>query len=133
MPCKALICLMPRHSEKVKKAEIVSKNSSGASIDTALVPRTVGLFTVNFCRNPLCASFSLPPILHKTSRELARGKIKGSGENRAYICNLCGQSSRLKSNVALVEKYSRLRHLNRGTNGNTVRIQRVPAIVYHCR
>lgn len=100
---------MSGRDENIQKAEKLSKNSSGTSVDTALAPRNVGLFTVNFCRNPLCASFSLLPILHNASQELARGKIKGSGENRAYICNLCGQSSRLKSNVALVEEYSRLR------------------------
>ena len=112
---KALIRLMPNSAENDHTAEKLSKNSSGSSIDTALAPRTVGRFTVNFCRNPLCASFSLPPILHNASRTLARGIIKGAGENRAYNCNGCGQSSRLISNVALVEEYSRLRYLNRGT------------------
>lgn len=77
---------------------------SRAASDTALAPRTIGLFTVTFCRNPLCASFSEPPALHKANQEIARGKIKGSDENRACICNLCGQGSWQKSNVALAEE-----------------------------
>lgn len=106
---------MSSGDQKYHVVEKLSKNTSGTPIDTDLVPRTVGFFTVNFCRNPICTSFSLPPIVRSVSKEAARGKIKGSGENRAYICNLCGQSSRLKSNVAIAEEYSRLRHLNRGT------------------
>ena len=106
---------MPSRAENDHAAEKLSKNSSGPSIDTALAPRTVGRFAVNFCRNPLYASFLLPPILHSGSRTLARVKIKVAGENRDYNCNDCGQSSRLKSNIALAEKYSRPRHLNMGT------------------
>ena len=106
---------MSPQDESVKEAVNLSKNSSRAPLTQSLVPRSVGGFTLNFCRNPLCASFSLPPILHIAAPEHARGKIKGSGENRAYICQSCGRSSRLKSNIAIVEEYARLRTLNRGT------------------
>ena len=70
---------------------------------------------MNACKSALCPSFLLPPILHEVSSEHARGKIKSKDENRSYYCNECGQGSRLKSNVALVEEYSRPRTLNGGT------------------
>ncbi|WP_276717026.1 hypothetical protein [Pseudooceanicola nitratireducens] len=106
---------MTKSDQRREKAENLSKNSSRGFVSASLAPRTVGPFTVNFCRNPLCASFSLPPILFSIDPELVRGAIKGSNENRAYYCRTCGQGSRLKSNIALAEEYARLRTLNRGT------------------
>ena len=107
---------MTLQPEVFKQAEHLSKNSSRGPVSQTLVPRTVGGFTANACRNALCSSFSLPPILHSVDADLARGKIKGSDENRSYFCKDCGKVSRLKSNVALIEEYSRLRSLNRGTD-----------------
>lgn len=66
------------------------------------------------CRNLHRAAFSLPPILHKASRELARGKIKGTGENRPSTRNMCGQGSRLKFSVSIVKTFSCLRQPIRG-------------------
>jgi len=106
---------MSSQDKSVKEAVNLSKNSSGDPVTQSLAPRSVGGFTLNFCRNPLCASFSLPPILHSAAPEHARGKIKKPGEDRAYICQSCGQSSRLKSNIAIVQEYARLKTLNRGT------------------
>ena len=111
-----MICLMAIKSNDLKYAEKLSKNSSRGAISQKLAPRTVGGFSVNACRNALCSSFTLPPILHSVNAGHARGQIKGSSENRSYYCNECGKSSRLKSNTALVEEYARLRTLNRGTD-----------------
>lgn len=99
----------------LNRAETLSKNSSRDPVQQSLAPRTVGCFTVNACRTAICPAFALPPILHAANNELARGKIKGSGENRSYYCNTCSKGARLKSNVALVEEYSRLRNLSIGT------------------
>lgn len=101
--------------ESVQLARKRSKNSSRAPINTSLLPRTVGFFNVNVCRNPLCSAFSEAPVLYVADPSLMTGKVKGSGEGRNYTCSACGQSFRLKSNTALVEEYSRLRTLHRGT------------------
>lgn len=107
---------METESKATKLAEQLSKNSSRAPVSQTLVPRTVGGFTVNACRNALCSTFALPPIIPSAHADLARGKVKGSAENRSYFCKKCGKGFRLKSNVALVEEYSRLRTMNRGTD-----------------
>ncbi len=84
-------------------------------MDPARLPRSVGAFSVNACRNPLCQSFASPPILYAISPALKNGAIKGSGESRSFECDECGQTNRLKNNISLVEEYSRLRSLHRGT------------------
>ncbi len=102
-----------------KPAAKVSKKSSGVA--KRRLPTAPGGFSVNFCRNPLCDAFGrFPDPLDgrgKSNPSGDRGKITGSGEERSYLCPLCGWSNIVKSNRALAEEYWRLRRLNRRTNG----------------
>ena len=85
------------------------------------LPTTPGGFSINFCRNPLCQAFGrFPDALDGRSNPNPtgnRGKVTGSGEERSYFCPSCGKSNVVKSNRAVAEEYSRVRRLNRRTNG----------------
>lgn len=79
------------------------------------LPRRVGRFTVNACRNPLCASFAVPPTLASSGSGTSSGSLKRQNDIRSYQCRACGKESTIKSNTALVEEYSRLMRAHRRT------------------
>lgn len=79
------------------------------------LPRTVGGFTVNFCRNVLCPSFAVSPALASQHPGPSTGGLRNNGEQSTYLCFECRQTSTLKSNTALVEEYSRLMRAHRRT------------------
>lgn len=76
---------------------------------------------VNFCRNAQCAQFGVHPDprdgrgrnLSSANANFPRGEVKGSGDDKTFTCGSCGQHSVIKNNRAIVEEYTRLRHLQR--------------------
>lgn len=74
--------------------------------------------TVNFCRNPQCAQFGVPPDQFDgrgraadTTTNFLRGQVSGSGDEKTFICEACDTSAVVKNNGAIVEEYRRLRAL----------------------
>lgn len=73
---------------------------------------------INFCRNPRCGLFMVPPDPYvrkgRPSRKVKpnqpRGEVIGSGDDKTFRCGACGQSSIIKNNRAVVEEYRRLRN-----------------------
>lgn len=87
------------------------------------LPRAVGGFTVNVCRNPHCSLFGLEPDPfnrqghrgpHPTNKP--RGSVNIRNGDLIYKCPSCGSEIFVKSNLALVQEYSRLSWLHRRTN-----------------
>ena len=78
-------------------------------------PPTDGI-QVNFCKNPLCSNFGISPSIERQPR----GKLTGDKSARdTYIrgkkngtptikCQLCGRTTYLKSNLAVVEEFKRI-------------------------
>lgn len=72
---------------------------------------------INFCRNPQCGLFTVPPdpfdrrgrSRKNVKSNIPHGRINGTGAEKAYICGACGQQSVLKNNRAIVQEYARLR------------------------
>lgn len=79
----------------------------------------VGGFTVNFCRDPHCVAFGIPPDPWDR-RGMAptgnHGVVETKFPDVSYKCYACGAKQSVKSNVALVQEYSRLRDLHTRTN-----------------
>lgn len=77
------------------------------------IPTEVDGIQVNFCKNPKCSNFGVPP---KSFVERGRGKknqdtyiISAHGANTPSIdCRLCGEGPRVKSNLAVSEELSRM-------------------------
>lgn len=79
------------------------------------IPPAASGIQINFCKNPRCDNFGVPPRLNVT-----RGRPT-SGSNRdeynvsvwapgatVMRCKLCGESFPLKSNLAIAEEFDRL-------------------------
>ncbi|WP_448327010.1 transposase [Sulfitobacter sp. M13] len=72
---------------------------------------------INFCRNPQCELFAEPPDPYirqgrppaKVNRNQPHGEVIGSDNDKTFKCGVCGQSSIIKNNAAVVEEYRRLR------------------------
>ena len=85
---KVLKYLVSSQDESVKKAANLSKNFSRDPATQTLVARSVGGFTLNFYRNPLCASFSLPPILHSAAPSMRGVRSKGPAKIGLVRCQI---------------------------------------------
>ncbi|MFX4300323.1 hypothetical protein [Pseudosulfitobacter pseudonitzschiae] len=76
------------------------------------LPRLVGGFSVNFCRNPHCDRFGFLPhpfsIRGRRGGDQDHGRVVGSGEDRSFRCPACDGFNIIKSNTAIAEEYSRL-------------------------
>ena len=65
---------------------------------------------INFCRNPQCSFFMMPPDVldgrggnrGSAKSNYPRGKISGGGDDKSFICGVCGQASIVKNNRAKV-------------------------------
>lgn len=83
------------------------------------LPRAVGGFTVNFCRDPHCLAFGVAPDPWDRRGQPATG-VHGTVDRKFpelfFKCPLCVAKQSVKSNIALVQEYSRLRDLNTRTN-----------------
>jgi len=78
------------------------------------VPPEVDGIQVNFCKNPACANYGIPPLA-----TVARGRPTRAGPQDSYIvtaagvnvptlnCRVCGESPPLKSNAGIVEECAR--------------------------
>ena len=72
---------------------------------------------VNFCRNPQCDLFAVPPDpldnrgnpSGKVKPNQPHGTISGSGDSKSFVCGSCRRASILKNNRAVVQEYRRLR------------------------
>ncbi|WP_156945892.1 hypothetical protein [Roseicyclus elongatus] len=72
---------------------------------------------INFCRNPQCGLFTVPPDPYDrrgknrstVKSNQPHGKVIGSGSEKSYACGACGHHSILKNNRAIVQEYKRLR------------------------
>jgi transposase-like protein len=107
--------LPPKKSTKAQSD--VPKKSSGAK--RRRLPRKVGGFTVNFCRDPHCSAFGIAPDPWDRRGKPATGDhgvVDTKFPELFYKCYACGSKQSVKSNVALVKEYSRLRDLNTRTN-----------------
>ncbi len=99
------------------------KKSSRAQ--TRRLPRNVGVFSVNFCRNAQCRLFGIPPDPYRRTGQSPspgnqpHGKITGAGDDRSFFCPACGLAHAIKSNHAIAEEYSRLSDLYRRTKRET--------------
>lgn len=74
---------------------------------------------LNFCRNPTCASFGVPPDPYKRPRGAPvapqgtlRGAVAGRQHEEFFKCPTCNKTSRIKNNRAIGEEYNRLKHLH---------------------
>ena len=83
------------------------------------MPLPVHGITVNFCRNPLCHQFGVPPApfdgrggtSFNPNAIFRRGTVGGSGDEKSFVCGACGVSAVIKNNRSIVEEYRRLRRL----------------------
>lgn len=83
---------------------------------TPRIPPAVKGIQVNFCKNPLCMNFGRPASIDVQPRgpgSASRGrdlyKIAGASRGRTnLICNLCGETPPLKSNLAISEELGRM-------------------------
>lgn len=78
------------------------------------LPEPADGFDVNWCRNPRCASFGVPPDPYQrgpgippAAPGILRGVVSGSGDDKTLLCETCRRSSLLKSNAAILEEYQR--------------------------
>lgn len=88
----------------------------GAHASGPRIPPPEEGIQVNFCKNPLCANFGIPPSIDRQPR----GKRVGTSRPRdTYVrnkkrgvptifCKLCERTSSLKSNHAVIEEQRRL-------------------------
>jgi hypothetical protein len=72
------------------------------------MPRSVGGFTVNFCRNMQCPVFGMPVSLPEDRSAITTGTLRDPGEASTYRCGSCTRSSIMKSNIELGKVYARL-------------------------
>lgn len=78
------------------------------------MPPDVDGIQVNFCKNPACANYGIPPLA-----AVARGRPTHAGPQDSYIvtatgvnvptvtCRVCGENPPLKSNAGIVEECAR--------------------------
>lgn len=113
----------------------INENISGVSVspeasqgpgspraETSKIPPEIDDVQVNFCKNPFCANFGIPPSLKKgvhrskaaastpgTEYRLAAKSPSGSKNIKTTLrCLLCGESFPLKSNLGIAEEIARL-------------------------
>ncbi|MFW2545116.1 transposase [Primorskyibacter sp. 2E107] len=97
----------------------LSKISSTADsgLERRLPPAFEGL-DLNFCRNPTCASYGVPPDPFKRPNGappappgVLRGEVSGAKHAEFFQCPTCNKTARIKNNRAVWEEYQRLKRL----------------------
>lgn len=81
------------------------------------LPRPCHGIDINYCRNPQCDLFAVPPDpidrRGRSSKQVKpnqpHGRVIGSEHDQSFVCGDCGQASVLKNNRAVVLEYRRLR------------------------
>lgn len=92
-------------------------NQISSSARKRRLPHAIHGIDINFCRNPQCGLFMVPPGPYdkrgksgsKVKSNFPRGSVIGSGSEKTFKCGACGQSPILKKNRAIVQEYRRLR------------------------
>lgn len=83
-----------------------------------VVPAAFDGLQANFCRNPACGNFGVPPRQLDSSfrdpshDELGAYTLYGPIGGSVLNCSLCGRKASLLSNVALAAEIQRLRNVN---------------------
>lgn len=77
------------------------------------IPAACGSVQVNFCKNPHCSNFGVPPVERPKWSRPAKGdpkyKIHGTGKDLPGLkCQLCEDTPPLKSNIAVKEELDRM-------------------------
>ncbi|MDP5307975.1 hypothetical protein [Paracoccus spongiarum] len=74
---------------------------------------------LKFCRNPLCATFGIPPDPFQRRRggppapdEAIRGVVAGKKHEDFFRCPSCGRTSRVRNNKAIAEEDRRRERLH---------------------
>ncbi len=109
----------------------ISEEISGTAASAALlsppppslakIPPEIDSIQVNFCKNPACANYGVPPGLKKgahrskavasatgTEYRLGSKTRPGTGSIAGLVCLLCKESLPLKSNLGIAEEVARL-------------------------
>jgi transposase-like protein len=79
-----------------------------------LLPVAVLGLQANFCRNPSCANFGVPPNPNRQrgAKEIGAYGLSNDGTQRILRCELCGRYGALISNASLSTEINRLRDAN---------------------
>lgn len=111
---------MPRRPQDVGlcgEVRLSSQTKNSSEQGRRRLPHPSFGIGVNFCRNPQCGLFGIPPNPYdgrgkSTSRvnsNQPHGSVGGSGDLKFYKCPDCKRTNVLKNNRAIVEEYKRLR------------------------
>lgn len=65
---------------------------------------------INFCKNPACANFGVPPVWQTEAKRVGDGyRLISSGQSLpTLLCKICGESPPIKSNRAVAEEVARM-------------------------
>lgn len=108
-------------SEEISGAAASSPLASTPPPSLAKIPPEIDDIQVNFCKNPSCANYGVPPGLKKGAhRSKAAASATGTeyrlvGKTRpgsinisSLVCLLCKETLPLKSNLGVAEEVARL-------------------------
>lgn len=100
---------------------IVSDGPASERVEFPKIPPEIDGVQVNFCKNPSCANYGVPPGLKKgahrskaaastpgTEYRLTAKSRGGVGSTTSMQCLLCCESFPLKSNLGIAEEIARL-------------------------
>lgn len=94
---------------------IVISDKKSPAISQERVPGEVGGIQINFCKNPACANYGVPPMA-----AVPRGRSLAGSARDSYVlssgggglpvmgCRVCGEFPPIKSNQAVAEERDRL-------------------------
>ena len=121
MPCKF------NNLQGILISEEISSEAAPATVEPMVapslskIPLQIDGIQVNFCKNPACANYGVPPGLKKgehrskaapsttgTEYRLASKTRSGVGSVTGLLCLLCKESLPLKSNLGVAEEVARL-------------------------
>lgn len=100
--------------------EMAGSSKNSATGDVRRLPSPVGGLALNFCRNPSCEAFGIPPLISTQSTRGAASSQNGikatikfdSNKDKVdLVCGSCGKASVLKNTRAVAEEYVRLKRL----------------------
>jgi hypothetical protein len=98
--------------KKSSPAAAVVPSGKGAVVPKLRVPLEEHGVQVNFCKNPRCANFGVPPLPVAPRGASAKGNpytIVASGLREPQLCcNRCNEHIPVKSNLGVVEEYQRI-------------------------
>lgn len=111
---------LPTSSSEVSQEGDARSNRVAVGFSGSKLPRIppeIDGIQVNFCKNPACANFGVPPKeVSKRGRGSGShdtytlsGAVSQRGTPRALLrCKLCGETPPLKSNLAITQEFRRI-------------------------